>query len=673
MYQAEPAEPVRDAALEASGRLHPLDARLLELVQRAFSSHAGSDGRIDLGELQTSLEIQSKALARRVLAVFDDDGDGFVRREEFLEGVRRLAFGSVHERAHLAFRLHDLDGDGVIERPELREMIALAMAEEDAGFNPRDADRLADSLLKAADRHGDGHLSYEEFETALSRHPPVFAMIGRCVAQWIAPNEGLLTGLEDRRSRLERWRRYGDNHLALLLLLTAWAAANIALFAHAFAAYQPRGVWVQVARGCGACINLNGALIFIPVMRRVLTYVRRTPGLNALPLDDAPSIHRFLGHALLALALVHTAAHLTHYSVTQNALLGSLFGTRAGASGLALLAVFLVMWVLARPAVRSSDRFELFYFSHLAYLAWAVLALLHGPVFWIWAGVPLVVLGLEQLWRAFQRSQATEILSAQALRSSVTRLSIRRAAGFEHRAGDYVFLRIPHVAPHEWHPFTISSAPDSEFLTFHVRSLGNFTKALWRLAERRSAEGDVSPLPVYVDGPYGGASGQVFASRHTVLIGAGIGVTPFASVLESLLLRCERGEVPLRKAHFFWLNRDPFSFEWFADLLRRLEASDRARRIDIHICMTGRRSNGISIALNLAREVSYSLGNPDQVTGLRTKTRIGQPDWRRELSAIRTLHAPDDVDVFFCGPPGLARHLRKVCGELDMRFRQEPG
>ena len=664
-----------EVAFQQAGptRPHPLDERLLQVLDRAFAAYAGRDTRIDLGELQASLEIRSKDFAARALSAFDGDGDGVVSRAEFMEGVQRLVSGSVYDKARFAFRIHDLNGDGVVERAELREMIALSMAEEDAAFRPRDADRLTDVLLKAADHGGDGRVSYEEFEAVVLQHPQALALITRSAAQWIAPNEDLLARLENRRTRIQRWRRYIDNHLPRLLLLGGWAVVNIVLFAHAFEAYQRSGIWVQVARGCGACINLNGALIFIPVMRRVLTYVRRAPWLSALPLDDAPSIHRFLGHALFAYALVHTAAHLANYWVTRGALLGPVLGTRAGSSGLALLLVFVVMWALARPTIRSSGRFELFYFSHLAYLVWALLALLHGPVFWIWAGVPLVVLGAEQLWRAFCRSQETEILSAQPLRSGVTRLSVRRPAGFEHEAGDYVFLRIPGVARHEWHPFTISSAPEAESLTFHVRALGDFTKALRQWSETRHTARDESPLPTYLDGPYGGASGRVFESRHAVLIGAGIGVTPFASVLESLLLRCERGESPLRKAHFFWLNRDPFSFEWFAGLLRRLEASDRERKIDIHICMTGGRGNAISTALNLAREVSYSLGDPDQVTGLHTKTHVGQPDWHQELSAIRALHAPEAVDVFFSGPPGLARRLRGVCGELDLRFRQEPG
>ncbi len=123
-----------------------------------------------------------------------------------------------------------------------------------------------------------------------------------------------------------------------------------------------------------------------------------------------------------------------------------------------------------------------------------------------------------------------------------------------------MFLRIPAIARHEWHPFTISSAPERTHLGFHIRSLGNWTSALRAHVEQGRGE-----LTAYVDGPYGSPSAHIFEQRNVVLIGAGIGVTPFASVLESLVMR-GNGESQrpssLQHVHFFWLNRDQYSFEW---------------------------------------------------------------------------------------------------------------
>ena len=84
----------------------------------------------------------------------------------------------------------------------------------------------------------------------------------------------------------------------------------------------------------------------------------------------------------------------------------------------------------------------------------------------------------------------------------------------------------------------------------------------------------ISPQ-VFIDGPFGAPTSQIFRAQHAVLIGTGIGVTPFASILQSIMHRYwqERNECPrckynwtndlssssvlnLRKVDFFWINRD---------------------------------------------------------------------------------------------------------------------
>ena len=39
-------------------------------------------------------------------------------------------------------------------------------------------------------------------------------------------------------------------------------------------------------------------------------------------------------------------------------------------------------------------------------------------------------------------------------------LVIKRPPNFSFKPGDYVYLNIPSIAQFEWHPFTISSAPE---------------------------------------------------------------------------------------------------------------------------------------------------------------------------------------------------------------------
>ncbi len=88
-----------------------------------------------------------------------------------------------------------------------------------------------------------------------------------------------------------------------------WAIANLALFVFSALRYRADGPWVMLAHGMGGCLDLNGALVLLPVMRRLLHWLRLTAVGRFLPLDDALLIHRVFGAALFFLGLIHTAAH----------------------------------------------------------------------------------------------------------------------------------------------------------------------------------------------------------------------------------------------------------------------------------------------------------------------------------------------------------------------------
>jgi predicted ferric reductase len=289
----------------------------------------------------------------------------------------------------------------------------------------------------------------------------------------------------------------------------------------------------------------------------------------------------------------------------------------------------------------------------------------------MFAAVPLVAFVGEWLLRAYRRAEDCRLVKLTGLSSGVTRLEVERPHTFVHKAGDYAFVRICELARHEWHPFTISSAPGRDTMTFHIRSEGDWTSSLRKLADDPRCADPNFKLEINVDGPFGTPSMHVFESRYAVLVGAGIGVTPFASVLEDLLLRANAGEIRLEKLYFFWLNRDSRSFAWFAELLLYLEQMDKKRIVDIRVCMTGGRGNTGAVALNLARNLAHDIGKPDYVTGLSTQTRLGAPDFEQELAEIQARHAPEPVDVFFCGPPSLGSKLASACGRLALCFRQE--
>ena len=44
-------------------------------------------------------------------------------------------------------------------------------------------------------------------------------------------------------------------------------------------------------------------------------------------------------------------------------------------------------------------------------------------------------------------------------------------------------------------------------------------------------------LQIYIDGPFGTSTREIFDTEHAVLIGGGVGITPYASILQSIMFR----------------------------------------------------------------------------------------------------------------------------------------
>ena len=74
-------------------------------------------------------------------------------------------------------------------------------------------------------------------------------------------------------------------------------------------------------------------------------------------------------------------------------------------------------------------------------------------------------------------------------------------------------------------PKNRTASPLHRSLGIRSRALPPFTSAY------------ITGLQIYLDGPYGAPSSHIFRAQHAVLIGTGIGVTPFASILQSIMHR----------------------------------------------------------------------------------------------------------------------------------------
>lgn len=81
----------------------------------------------------------------------------------------------------------------------------------------------------------------------------------------------------------------------------------------------------------------------------------------------------------------------------------------------------------------------------------------------------------------------------------MTHLVLTRPTNFTYGPGDYIFIQIPAIAKYEWHPFTISSAPEQQgFIWLHIRSVGTWTKKLYELFEARNKSQQREVLQVQI-------------------------------------------------------------------------------------------------------------------------------------------------------------------------------
>jgi len=191
---------------------------------------------------------------------------------------------------------------------------------------------------------------------------------------------------------------------------------------------------------------------------------------------------------------------------------------------------------------------------------------------------------------------------------------------------------------------------------------------------------------VRIDGPYGAPAEDVFNHEVAVLVGAGIGVTPFASILKHIWYRQRKGKLgSLRRVEFFWVCRDAPSFGWFQSLLQEVEAAQadpNFLRINVYLTQ----KIGEDMLWNIA--VNDAGAEYDPLTLLRSRTMFGRPDWKGIFGQMRqaiesgqylpgsTSQLKTKVGTYFCGPGALAKAIKEACIEntgsnIEFSFAKE--
>uniref|UniRef100_A0A8C6XT15 NADPH oxidase 5 n=1 Tax=Naja naja TaxID=35670 RepID=A0A8C6XT15_NAJNA len=725
------------------------NTKWLVWVAKQFENIAGDKKEISLEQFKTALKVKESFFAERFFALFDSDASGTISLDELLKTLKLLVHGNETDKLRFLFQVYDVDvmhapyrplrngvrsivdslrvkeydkipsiGGGSIEPDELRMVLKACLKENSISLPEEKLDDLTRALFESADSDKSGSITFEELRGELQCFPEIMENLTISAASWLKPPTA------PRKSQTPHILSpvYWHNNKSKLLLLGSYACVNIILFILASLKQAGSGIWIVVARGCGQCLNFNCAFILVLMLRRSLTWLRTTWVAKVLPLDLNVILHQLMGYMVGALTILHMGAHVINFVRLSQAKGGYhlweyLFTTRPGIgwirgtaslTGLLLQLLISLMLVCSTPLVRRSGHFEVFYWTHLFYIPIWALLIIHGANFWKWFVIPgSLFLGEKAFAAALSHVGGLYIVEVNLLPSKVTHLVIQRSPFFHYKPGDYVYLNVPVIARYEWHPFTISSAPEQpETIWLHVRSLGQWTYQLheyfWNYQEpfddnpelpvarksRNKNKLSTNPFPsslqCYIDGPYGTSTRRIFSSEHAVLIAAGIGITPFASILQSIMHRTRKQascshsnsldeNMKLQKVDFVWINRDQKSFEWFVSLLTQLEGMQGTRFLEMHLYMTSalNKSDMKAVGLQMALDLLAKKEKKDSITGLRTRTKPGRPDWEQVGFSSEPHLKTCKVQVFFCGSPALAKVVKAQCEQFTFPFFKE--
>ncbi|XP_038076920.1 NADPH oxidase 1-like [Patiria miniata] len=381
-----------------------------------------------------------------------------------------------------------------------------------------------------------------------------------------------------------------------------------------------------------------------------------------------------------------------------------------GWTGAVLTLVLIVMFSSSTEFIRRSY-FETFWFTHHLFFLYFAMILAHGaqgivsrqsnvavhdpkkcsetfaqwptdecpdPTFvngsagtWKWLLFPIVCYIFERIFRIYRAWQTIIITKVVQHPSSVIELQMKKQ-GFKMLPGQYVFLLCPSISRFQWHPFTLTSSPEEDYLSVHIRTVGDWTNKLREKVGADEGEQSVAKLPsIAIDGPFGTASIDIFEYEVGICIGAGIGVTPFASILKSISHKVldPENELKLKKVYFFWICRDTNAFEWFTEMLSSLESmlieNGQGDFLEYHIYLSRGWSHRQAKNIYLQEEQAV-----DAITGLRQKTNYGRPKWDETFKMLAETHPAVHAGVFFCGPKNLSTVLHKCCNRYSS-FKQD--
>jgi predicted ferric reductase len=317
------------------------------------------------------------------------------------------------------------------------------------------------------------------------------------------------------------------------------------------------GMWVvhggldQLGSAAGLATGLGQitALVGTYLALAQVVLMARVPWIDqVVGSDRLMAWHRWLGVGTITLILAHVLLSTLGWAMWSGSgvireflALNETWDVFAATIGTVLVAIVAVTSI---AAIRRRLAYETWYGIHLyAYLGVA-LAFSHqiaigsdfigDPVArWFWVGLYVVTFGLLIWYRvltpirvsARHRLQVASVVPEAPGVVSMY-LTGRDLHALPVAAGQFFHVRFLHRGG--WwrpHPFSISAAPNGEYLRLTIKDLGDDTHRMMAMP---------AGTRVFIEGPYGAFTRRVIARDRVVMLAGGVGVTPLRAIFEDL-------------------------------------------------------------------------------------------------------------------------------------------
>ncbi|KAK3096749.1 hypothetical protein FSP39_002883 [Pinctada imbricata] len=454
---------------------------------------------------------------------------------------------------------------------------------------------------------------------------------------------------------------------------------------------------ISITRGAASAMMFTYASLLITMSRNMITFFRETFLHRFFPWDSMHSFHKYIAYLALAFTLTHIIGHgvnlyhiasqtsgdlncyFTEYFRAQDVLASFhywAYTTITGLTGIILTLIVIVMYVFASPFGRRYA-FSAFWFTHGFYILLYILMIMHGlgrlvvpPLTHTYVIGPLVIFTIDKIISLSRNKIECKVIKAELLPSDVTTLVFKKPISYDYKSGQWIRIAAMGLNKNEYHPFTLTSAPHEEFLSLHIRAVGPWTYTIRDLYNPDNIDDTKGYPSVYVDGPYGEGHQDWYRFDVAILVGGGIGVTPFASILKDIVHKSKIADLrfPCKKVYFLWVTRTQKQFEWMTDIIREVEAVDQKNFVETHIFITQfqEKYDLRTTMLYICERHFQKVAGKSLFTGLSATTHFGRPDFTSYLKNIKMEHPnTKQFGVFSCGPPPLTNGLNNSCSILN--------